>query len=132
LQKKLFMGNLDARRDWGYAGDYVEAMWLMMQTQTPDDYVIATGETHSVREFLGETFGLLGMDWKEFVEIDPRYYRPAEVDVLLGDASKAKKELGWEPKVGFKELVRLMIDSDLKLAEKEVKAGEGAATKRWM
>jgi GDPmannose 4,6-dehydratase len=132
LQKRLFMGNLDARRDWGYAGDYVKAMWLMMQTQMPDDYVIATGETHSVREFLAETFGLLDLDWKEFVEIDPRYYRPAEVDVLLGDASKARKELGWEPKVGFKELVRLMIDSDLKLAEKEVKAGEGTATKRWM
>jgi GDPmannose 4,6-dehydratase len=132
LQKKLYMGNLDARRDWGYAADYVEAMWLMMQAETPDDYVIATGETHSVREFLGETFGLLDLDWKEFVEIDPRYYRPAEVDVLLGDASKARKELGWEPKVGFKELVKLMVDSDLKLAEKEVKAGEVTATKRWM
>jgi GDPmannose 4,6-dehydratase len=132
LQKKLYMGNLDARRDWGYAADYVEAMWLMMQAETPDDYVIATGETHSVREFLGETFGLLDLDWKEFVEIDPRYYRPAEVDVLLGDASKARKELGWEPKVGFKELVRRMVDSDLKLAEKEVKAGEVTATKRWM
>lgn len=132
LQKKLYMGNLDARRDWGYAADYVEAMWMMMQAETPDDYVIATGETHSVREFLGETFGLLDLDWKEFVEIDPRYYRPAEVDVLLGDASKARKELGWEPKVGFKELVRRMVDSDLKLAEKEVKAGEVTATKRWM
>jgi GDPmannose 4,6-dehydratase len=132
LQKKLYMGNLDARRDWGYAADYVEAMWLMMQAETPDDYVIATGETHSVREFLGETFGLLDLDWKEFGEIDPRYYRPAEVDVLLGDASKARKELGWEPKVGFKELVRRMVDSDLKLAEKEVKAGEVTATKRWM
>lgn len=113
LQKKLFLGNLDARRDWGYAKDYVEAMWLMLQQQEPDDYVIATGETHSVREFLDEAFSYLGLDWQNFVEIDPRYYRPAEVDVLLGDASKARARLGWQPTVKFKELVRLMVDADL-------------------
>ncbi len=120
LQNKLYLGNLDARRDWGYARDYVEAMWLMLQMDTPDDYVIATGETHSVREFLDEAFGYLDLDWNQFVEIDPRYHRPAEVDLLLGDASKARRELGWEPKVNFKELVRLMVDHDLKLAEKEL------------
>src|SRR5438045_2532915 len=103
---ELALGNLDARRDWGYAKDYVEAMWLMLQQDEPDDYVIATGETHSVREFLDEAFGLLDLDWKEYVEKDPRYYRPAEVDLLLGDAGKARRELGWEPKVNFKELVR--------------------------
>ena len=116
LQQKLFLGNLDARRDWGYARDYVEAMYLMMQADEPDDFVIATGETHSVREFLDETFGYLDMDWKKHVEIDPRYYRPAEVDLLLGDASKAKRILGWEPKVSFSELVRLMVDNDLNIA----------------
>lgn len=119
LQNKLFLGNLDAKRDWGYAKDYVEAMWLMMQAERPDDYVIATGETHSVKEFVEEAFGYLDLDWKKHVEIDPWYYRPSEVDLLLGDASKARKELGWEPKVGFKELVRLMIDHDLKLASQE-------------
>jgi len=119
LQKKLYLGNLDARRDWGYAKDYVEAMWLMLQAEQADDYVIATGENHSVREFLDETFGYLDMDWAEFVETDPRYYRPAEVDLLLGDASKARRELGWEPKVSFKELVRLMVDHDLELARQE-------------
>ena len=119
LQNKLFLGNLDAKRDWGYAKDYVEAMWLMMQAERPDDYVIATGETHSVKEFVEEAFGYLDLDWKKHVEIDPWYYRPSEVDLLLGDASKARKELGWEPRVGFKELVRLMIDHDLKLASQE-------------
>jgi GDPmannose 4,6-dehydratase len=119
LQDKLFLGNLDAKRDWGYAKDYVEAMWLMMQAETSGDYVIATGETHSVREFVEEAFGYLNMDWKEYVEIDPWYYRPSEVDTLLGDASKARKELGWEPRVGFKQLVRLMIDHDLNLAKEE-------------
>jgi GDPmannose 4,6-dehydratase len=119
LQNKLYLGNLDARRDWGYARDYVEAMWLMMEAQEPDDYVVATGETHSVREFLDEAFGLLDLDWKEHVEIDPRYYRPAEVDLLLGDASKARRVLGWEPKVTFKELVKLMVDHDLELARRE-------------
>jgi GDPmannose 4,6-dehydratase len=113
-QQKLFLGNLDARRDWGFAGDYVEAMWLMMQQDKPDDYVIATGETHSVREFLEEAFGRLDMDWKKYVEIDPRYYRPAEVDLLLGDASKAKSKLNWQPKVHFRELVHMMVDSDVK------------------
>ncbi|MET0650778.1 MAG: GDP-mannose 4,6-dehydratase [Pyrinomonadaceae bacterium] len=119
LQQKLYMGNLDARRDWGYARDYVEAMWLMMQADEPDDYVIATGETHSVREFLEEAFGYLGLDWEKYVEIDPRYFRPAEVDLLLGDPTKARTILGWEPKVGFKELVKIMVDSDMKLAERE-------------
>ncbi|HWW74095.1 MAG TPA: GDP-mannose 4,6-dehydratase [Pyrinomonadaceae bacterium] len=134
LQRKLYMGNLDARRDWGYARDYVEAMWMMMQAEEPDDYVIATGETHSVREFLEETFGHLGMDWERYVEIDPRYFRPAEVDLLLGDPTKAKTVLGWEPKVSFKELVRIMVDSDMKLAERELRASnhEGAmATAGW-
>jgi GDPmannose 4,6-dehydratase len=119
LQKKLYLGNLDARRDWGYARDYVEAMWLMLQAEEADDYVIATGENHSVREFLDETFGYLDMDWAEFVETDPRYYRPAEVDLLQGDFSKARRVLGWEPKVSFKELVRLMVDHDLELARQE-------------
>lgn len=112
LQKKLFLGNLDSRRDWGYAKEYVEAMWLMLQQERPDDYVIATGETHSVREFLEEAFGHAGLDWRAFVEIDPKYYRPAEVDLLVGDASKAERVLGWAPKVRFKELVRLMVDAD--------------------
>lgn len=119
LQDKLYLGNLDARRDWGYAGDYVEAMWLMMQSDEPEDYVIATGETHSVREFLDEAFGLLDIDWQKHVDIDPRYYRPTEVDLLLGDASKAREKLGWEPKVSFKELVRLMVEHDLELARQE-------------
>lgn len=113
LQDKLYLGNLDAKRDWGHAKDYVEAMWLMLQQDEPDDYVIATGETHSVREFLDEAFGYLDLDWQQYVEIDPRYYRPAEVDLLIGDASKARRKLGWEPKVSFRELVRLMIDSDM-------------------
>ena len=113
-QQKLFLGNLDARRDWGFAGDYVEAMWLMMQQDKPDDYVIATGETHSVREFLDEAFGRMDMDWKKYVEIDPRYYRPAEVDLLLGDATKARKQLNWKPTVHFRELVHMMVDADVK------------------
>jgi GDPmannose 4,6-dehydratase len=113
LQDKLYLGNLDAKRDWGYAGEFVAAMWLMLQQDEPDDYVIATGEAHSVREFLDEAFGYLDLDWKDYVEIDPRYYRPAEVDLLIGDASKARKKLGWEPKVTFKQLVRMMVDADL-------------------
>ncbi|HEV2915748.1 MAG TPA: GDP-mannose 4,6-dehydratase [Pyrinomonadaceae bacterium] len=130
LQEKLYLGNLDARRDWGYARDYVEAMWLMMQAGQPDDFVIATGETHSIRDFLDEAFGYLDMDWNKYVEIDPRYYRPAEVDLLLGDATKAREVLGWEPKVGFKELVRLMVDSDLRLArqEHEQRTAEGSSS----
>ena len=119
LQDKLFLGNLDAKRDWGHAKDYVEAMWLMMQAESSDDYVIATGETHSVREFCEETFSYLDLDYNEHVEIDPWYYRPSEVDLLLGDSTKARKQLGWEPKVGFKELVRLMVDHDLVLARGE-------------
>jgi GDPmannose 4,6-dehydratase len=119
LQEKLFLGNLDAKRDWGFAGDYVEAMWLMLQAKTPDDYVIATGETHSVREFLDEVFGHLELDWNKHVEIDPKYFRPAEVDLLLGDASKARKELGWAPKVTFKGLAKQMTDADWKLARRE-------------
>ncbi len=112
-QDKLFLGNLDARRDWGFAGDYVEAMWLMLQQKEADDYVIATGESHTVREFLEHAFGHLDMDYKKYVEIDPRYFRPAEVDDLRGDMTKAKTKLGWEPKVKFPELVKMMVDADL-------------------
>jgi GDPmannose 4,6-dehydratase len=115
IQKKLYLGNLDAKRDWGYAKEYVEAMWLMLQQDQPDDYVVATGETHSVREFLEESFGYVGMDWKKYVELDPRYLRPSEVDLLIGDASKAKRKLNWEPKIKFKDLVRLMVDADIRL-----------------
>jgi GDPmannose 4,6-dehydratase len=119
LQKKLYLGNLDARRDWGHAADYIKAMWLMMQAERADDYVIATGETHSIKELLTEAFGHLDLDWREYVETDPRYYRPAEVDLLLGDASKARKVLGWKPTINFRSLVRRMVDHDLKLAEGE-------------
>ncbi len=112
-QERLFLGNLDAKRDWGYARDYMEAVWLMLQQDEPDDYVIATGETNSVRDFLGEAFGYVDLDWQKYVEIDPRYYRPTEVDVLLGDASKARQKLGWRPKVKFRDLVRMMVDADL-------------------
>ena len=119
LQQKLYLGNLDAKRDWGFAGDYVEAMWLMLQQPTAEDYVIATGETHSVREFLDEVFGHLKLDWKKYVEIDPRYFRPAEVDLLLGDAGKARKALGWKPKVTFKELAKMMTESDWEVAKRE-------------
>jgi GDPmannose 4,6-dehydratase len=112
LEQKLFLGNLDARRDWGFAGDYVEAMWLMLQQPTPDDYVIATGEAHSVREVLDVAFGALGLDWKPHVEIDPRYFRPTEVDHLCGDASRARAALGWKPKVHFRELIEMMVRSD--------------------
>ena len=115
LQDKLFLGNLDAKRDWGYAKEYVEAMWLMLQQDTPDDYVIATNETHSVREFLEVAFGHAGLDWKKFVEIDPNYFRPAEVELLIGDSAKAKKKLGWEPKTKFADLVKLMADADIQL-----------------
>jgi len=115
LQDKLFLGNLDSKRDWGYAKEYVEAMWLMLQQDEPDDYVIATNETHTIREFLDLAFGHAGLDWKKYVEIDPRYYRPAEVDLLIGDYSKAKKKLGWEPKTKFAELVKLMVDADIQL-----------------
>ena len=121
LQDKLYLGNLDAKRDWGYAPDYVEAMWLMLQQDEADDYVIATGKTHSVREFLDEVFGYLDLDWEKFVHIDPRYYRPTEVDVLQGDASKARRILGWSPKTTFADLVRMMVDADLASAEKDAK-----------
>lgn len=119
LQNELFLGNLDARRDWGFAGDYVDAMWRILQQDKPDDYVIATGETHSVREFCEEAFGLLDLDWKDYVRFDPRYERPSEVDLLIGDASKAKRVLDWEPKVTFKELVRMMVESDLAEARQQ-------------
>jgi len=119
LQEKLFLGNLEAKRDWGFAGDYVEAMWLMLQQPKAEDYVIATGETYSVAQFLDEVFGLLKLDWHKHVEIDKRYFRPAEVDLLLGDASKARKQLGWVPKVSFKELARIMTEADQKLADRE-------------
>jgi GDPmannose 4,6-dehydratase len=119
LQKKLFLGNLDAKRDWGFAGDYVESMWLMLQQDKSDDYVVATGETHSVREFLDEVFGHLQLDWNKYVEIDERYFRPAEVDLLLGDASKARKVLGWKPRVSFKALAKMMTDSDWEVARRE-------------
>jgi GDPmannose 4,6-dehydratase len=111
--QELRLGNLDAKRDWGYAKDYVEAMWLMLQQDKPDDYVVATHETHSVREFLEESFGYLGLDWQKHVVVDPRYFRPAEVDLLLGDATKAQKQLQWKPRVTFKDLVRIMVDADM-------------------
>jgi GDPmannose 4,6-dehydratase len=115
LQQTIFLGNLDAKRDWGYAKEYVEAMWLMLQQDKPDDYVIATGETHSVRGFLDAAFEYAGLDARQRVEIDPRYFRPAEVDVLVGDYSKARRQLGWEPKTKFKDLVKLMVDADIEL-----------------
>jgi GDPmannose 4,6-dehydratase len=114
-QDKLYLGNLDAKRDWGYAKEYVEAMWLMLQQEKPDDYVIATGETHSVREFLDEAFRHVGLDWNKYVALDERYLRPSEVDLLLGDASKAKRQLGWAPKTKFRDLVKLMVDADVQL-----------------
>ena len=115
LQDKLYLGNLDAKRDWGFAGDYVEAMWLMLQQPKPDDFVIATGQTHSVREFLQESFDYAKLDWKKYVVIDKRYLRPTEVDLLLGDSSKARRVLKWKPKVNFKQLVRMMVDSDMQV-----------------
>lgn len=119
LQDKLYLGYLDSKRDWGYAGDYVEAMWLMLQQSDPDDYVVATGESHSVREFLDVAGGLLELDWKKHVETDPRYLRPTEVEALCGDPSKARAKLGWRPKVGFEQLVAMMIEHDLELARQE-------------
>jgi GDPmannose 4,6-dehydratase len=119
LQDELFLGNLDARRDWGFAGDYVEAMWRMLQQNEPDDYVIATGQTYEVREFCEKAFAHAGLDYADFVRFDPRYLRPAEVDLLLGDASKARTRLGWQPRVSFDQLVAMMVDADLELAERE-------------
>jgi GDPmannose 4,6-dehydratase len=113
-QAALALGNLDAKRDWGYAKDYVEAMWLMLQQEKPDDYVVATGETHSIREFVEEAFSYVGLDWSKYVVTDPRFFRPAEVDLLIGDASKARSQLGWRPRVDFRGLVRLMVNADLK------------------
>ncbi|MFI5379727.1 MAG: GDP-mannose 4,6-dehydratase [Tepidisphaerales bacterium] len=129
LQDKLFMGNLDAKRDWGFAGDYIRAMWLMLQQPEPDDFVIATGETHSVREFVEETFGLLGMDWTRHVEIDKRYLRPSEVDLLLGNPAKAEKKLAWKPSVLFADLVKMMVESDLELARQERMLHDRARTR---
>lgn len=119
LKNKLYLGNLEAKRDWGFAGDFVEAMWLMLQQDKPDDFVIATGETHSVREFAEKVFSKLDLDYNKYVSIDPRYFRPTEVDVLLGDASKAKKILNWQPKVTFDQLIDMMIEADMQLAQKE-------------
>jgi GDPmannose 4,6-dehydratase len=116
-QKELVLGNLDAKRDWGYAAEYVEAMWMMLQQDQPDDYVMATNETHTVKEFLEHAFGHVDLDWKEFVKYDHKYDRPAEVDLLIGDPAKAKKQLGWEPKVHFRELVKIMVDADLAEAQ---------------
>jgi GDPmannose 4,6-dehydratase len=129
LQPKLYLGNLDARRDWGYAADYAEAMWLMLQQDEPDDFVIATGETHSVREFLDAVGEVLELDWGPYVDVDARYYRPAEVDVLQGDASKARAKLGWVPKTTFAELVRLMTETDLELARRELGERQGMGTR---
>jgi GDPmannose 4,6-dehydratase len=120
LLGKLYLGNLDAKRDWGYAPEYVEAMWRMMQLDEPDDFVVATGETHTVREFVQSAFDYAGLDWRESVEIDPRYFRASEVDILLGDASKARRVLGWEPRVKFEQLVRLMVDADMRLLQDQL------------
>ncbi len=130
LQDKLYLGNLEARRDWGYARDYVEAMWLMLQQPRGDDYVVATGESHSVRELCEAAFGHVGLDYRDFVEIDPRYYRPTEVESLRGDATKAREKLGWTPRTGFRELIRIIMESDLELAAREQRAGAGPAVSR--
>jgi GDPmannose 4,6-dehydratase len=124
LQEKLYLGNLEARRDWGYAPEYVEAMWLMMQQDEPDDYVIATGQSHSVQEFVSAAFEHAGLDWKKYVEIAPRYYRPAEVNDLIGDTTKAKAELGWQSTTGFSELVRILVDADIELLDAQAVRGE--------
>ncbi|MBT5901317.1 MAG: GDP-mannose 4,6-dehydratase [Opitutaceae bacterium] len=124
LQEKLYMGNLDAKRDWGYAKEYVEMMWVMLQQDQPDDYVVATNETHTVKEFIQETFALLDLDWEKYVDYDKRYERPAEVDLLIGDPAKAKRQLNWEPQVRFKELVKIMTESDLELAKREAQIAD--------
>jgi len=124
LQECLYMGNIDAKRDWGYAKEYVEMMWMMLQQDKPDDYVVATNETHSVKEFIQETFSLLGLDWEKYVKYDARYERPSEVDLLIGDPAKAKRQLGWEPKVRFKELVKIMTEADLELAKREAQIAQ--------
>ena len=122
LEEHLYLGNLDAKRDWGHAKDYVEAMWLMLQQEKPDDYVVATGESRSVREFLDASFGLLGLNWQDYVKTDAFYTRPSEVDFLKGDATKARKKLGWQPKISFQEMVKIMTEHDLDLAERELHA----------
>ena len=124
LQEKLYLGNLDAKRDWGFAGDYIEAMWLMLQQDKADDFVIATGQTYSVRQFLDEVFGYLGLDWNKYVVVDPRYFRPAEVDLLLGDPSKAMKTLKWKPRINFKGLARMMTEADWACARREAAIAE--------
>jgi len=131
LQEKLYLGNLDAQRDWGFAGDYVEAMWLMLQQDAPDDYVVATNELYSVRDFCEKTFGQLGLNYEDHVEIDPRYYRPAEVDLLLGDSTKACTRLGWKPRTSFDQLVGMMVEHDLKLAERERLLQHSAGPERY-
>ncbi|OGW57970.1 MAG: GDP-mannose 4,6-dehydratase [Nitrospirae bacterium RIFCSPLOW2_12_42_9] len=134
LQDKLYLGNLEARRDWGFAGDYVEAMWLILQQDEPDDYVIATGETHSVKEFVEKVFNSLELDWEKHVQIDHRYFRPAEVDILMGDATKAREKLGWEPKVRFEDLVKMMVEHDMELASQEKTlrdAGHRVVENKW-
>lgn len=120
IQKHLFLGNLDAKRDWGYAKDYVEAMWLMLQKDKPDDYVISTGETYSVRTFVEKAFSYVGLDWEQYVKIDPRYFRPTEVDILIGDSTKARTQLNWKPKCSFDQLVKMMVDSDLNTLQKKI------------
>jgi GDPmannose 4,6-dehydratase len=127
IQDELKLGNLDAQRDWGFAGDYIEAMWLMLQQEKPDDYVVASGETHTVREFCEIAFKAAGMDWEKYVKVDPKFLRPAEVSLLQGDASKAKKVLGWKPKTSFKQLIRMMVDSDIDLVSKAKDASKKPA-----
>lgn len=127
LTDELRMGNLDAKRDWGYAGDFVEMMWMMLQQDQPEDYVVATGETHSVQDLIEVAFGYAGLDWEQYIKIDPRFVRPAEVDMLIGDPSKARKQLGWKPRVSFKEMIEMMVDSDLKIVQEEIDAGKRAA-----
>jgi GDPmannose 4,6-dehydratase len=129
LENKLYLGNLEARRDWGYAPDYVRAMWLMLQQETPGDYVIGTGEAHTVREFCELAFAAAGMDWREYVEVDPRYFRPAEVDFLLADPTLAKRSLGWEPAVSFAELVQIMVEADISDFNRQMSGGFAALRK---
>jgi GDPmannose 4,6-dehydratase len=129
LNSELRLGNLDSKRDWGFAGDYVEAMWMMLQHDTPDDYVVATGETHTVKEFCEIAFEAAGLDWEKYVKIDPKFLRPAEVNLLLGDSSKARKVLGWKPKVSFKELVHMMVESDIDSIERETALNKNAKAK---
>lgn len=129
LSDELRLGNLDAKRDWGFAGDYVEAMWMMLQQDSPDDYVVATGETHTVREFCEIAFGAAGLDWEKYVKVDPKFMRPAEVNLLLGDSTKAHKALGWKPKVSFKELVNMMVESDIDLIGRQIQVDKAARIK---